>query len=210
MNTLSSTTAALERVWTAIRTIHPDVRPAAIVVYLHSRNDRRGHYWQESWLDRSSAHLDEIHISSHILKESPAQVLCTLLHEAAHSIAVARSIQDVSRQNRYHNKHFRTLAIELGLQVKPKAGIGITTPNLTDQTSHTFKNVLEELASTLDLYQHSRTTGNNKGKAKTSMLKLTCPTCSRIIRASPKTLALGPILCAPCDTAFQKDQDHNT
>jgi hypothetical protein len=37
MTTLSSLTSALERCWTAIRTVHPDVRDAAIVVYLHSR-----------------------------------------------------------------------------------------------------------------------------------------------------------------------------
>ena len=54
-------------------------------------------------------------ISGEGLRRSPREVLGTLLHEAAHALAHARGIKDTSRQGRYHNKHFKTLAEELGL-----------------------------------------------------------------------------------------------
>jgi hypothetical protein len=39
---LSNLTHALEKAWTAIRTVHPGVRPAVITVYRHAKGDRRG------------------------------------------------------------------------------------------------------------------------------------------------------------------------
>ena len=39
-----------------------------------------------------------------IAPRTPADVLDTLLHEAAHALAAARGIKDTSRQGRYHNK----------------------------------------------------------------------------------------------------------
>ena len=41
-----------------------------------------------------------------------------ILHEAAHALAYARGIKDTSRQGRYHNKHFKTCAEQLGLAVE--------------------------------------------------------------------------------------------
>ena len=41
-------------------------------------------------------------VSGEGLQRGPTDVLGTLLHEAAHGLAQARSIQDTSRQGRYH------------------------------------------------------------------------------------------------------------
>jgi hypothetical protein len=49
---------------------------------------------------------------------SSADVLGILLPEAAHAIADRRGIKDTSRQGRYHNARFRTLADEVGLEVR--------------------------------------------------------------------------------------------
>jgi hypothetical protein len=38
-----------------------------------------------------------------------------MLHEAAHTVAKHRLIKDTSRQGRYHNSRFKTVANELGL-----------------------------------------------------------------------------------------------
>jgi hypothetical protein len=51
-------------------------------------------------------------------------VLGTLLHEAAHGLAHARKISDTSRQGRYHNRRYATLAGELGLDVAHLQPIG--------------------------------------------------------------------------------------
>ena len=57
-------------------------------------------------------------ISGEGLRRTPDEVLGTLLHEAAHALAHARGIKDTSRQGRYHNKHFKTCAEQLGLAVE--------------------------------------------------------------------------------------------
>jgi hypothetical protein len=41
-----------------------------------------------------------------------------IAHEAAHALATARGIKDTSRGGQYHNKHYRDLAAELGLDVR--------------------------------------------------------------------------------------------
>jgi hypothetical protein len=204
MAALSTVTTALERTWTAIRTIHPDVRPAALVVYLHPAGDRRGHYGESSWTTRDNGHLDEIHISAHILHEGARSVLQTLLHEACHSIATAKGVQEVSRQGRYHNSVFACLAETLGLVVVPAPGIGCATPAITDATASVFSNALQELDDALGLWRDLHPKATTTKRKPTGMIKLECPVCHRIIRATEKTLLAGTIECTPCKAYFAR------
>ena len=200
MTTLSIVTSALERSWTAIRTVHPDVREAAMVVYLHPRGDRRGHYWQESWTTRDNGSLDEVHVSSHILSEGSESVFRTLLHEACHSIAIARGVQDTSRQGRYHNGQFCSLAWELGLVTVADKAIGCVTTAMTAKAQQRFVNPLAELSEALDLWQDAGAYQVfRKGKpGGTQSVKLQCPVCGRIVRASRSCVDFGPITCGVC------------
>ena len=64
-------------------------------------------------------------ISGEGLRRTARDVLGVLLHEAAHALAAARGIKDTSRQGRYHNTQYKTLAEELGITVQsipPSAG----------------------------------------------------------------------------------------
>jgi hypothetical protein len=200
MTTLSIVTSALERSWTAIRTVHPDVREAAMVVYLHPRGDRRGHYWQESWTTRDNGSLDEVHVSSHILSEGSESVFRTLLHEACHSTAITRGLKDTSRQGRYHNRQFYSLAWEFGLVTLTDRTIGCVTTGMTARAQKLFANPLAELAQALDLWQDlGAYQAGRKGKAKGSRsVKLVCPECKRIVRASRACVDYGPITCGVC------------
>ena len=56
------------------------------------------------------ASLSEVLITHDRLADRPAEVLATLLHEAAHSVACKRGIKDTSRQGRYHNHRFQIVA----------------------------------------------------------------------------------------------------
>ena len=206
MSTLSGITSSLERAWASIRTVHPDVRPAAMVVYLHPAGDRRGHYGQSSWTTRDNGSLDEVHISSHILNEGPASVLETLLHEGCHSAGMTRGVQTTSRQGRYHNHYFALLAVEFGLVVAVDPTWGATTPGITEVTIEIYRNTLSDLEESLDMWQTRKLfLPGAKVKGESRQIKLVCPTCGRIIRASKKTLAIGPIRCVPCDTDFRPE-----
>ena len=93
----------------------------AVVIIIASGTDRKqpgwGHHAPGRW---NAAHEQraEIMISGEGLRRTPAEVLGTLLHEAAHALAHARGIKDTSRQGRYHNKQFKIHAEELGLTVE--------------------------------------------------------------------------------------------
>ena len=88
------------------------------------------------------------------------------------------------------------------------AKIGHITVGLTSQARSQFKNAIDELSDAIEMYQSPRLpAGPGKGKTKGAMLKLMCPECGRVIRASKKTLDVGPITCAPCTADFTIESD---
>jgi SprT-like family len=106
----------LEATWMEIRRRNPDI-PAVVIIIAsgtHRKHPRFGYHAPGRW-NVAGEQRTEIMISGEGLRRSPADVLATLLHEAAHALAHARGIKDTSRQGRYHNKHFKTCAEELGL-----------------------------------------------------------------------------------------------
>jgi len=212
MASLSPIVHALERAYTAIRMENPDARPAVITVYRHDSGTLRGYFHESQFISRQAERedgdpqrWDEIQIDSTILQEPARQVLCTLLHEACHSIASHRDIQDTSRQGRYHNRNFAALAQEVGLTTSTLSGIGVVTPDVAEETAKRYATVLQDLGETLTLYQEPRVRAP-KGKRKSRMVKATCPACERIIRASQKTFDAGVIICQPCAAPFQPEE----
>jgi hypothetical protein len=76
--------AALERTWQTIRTRHPDVPEAVLVVASGSEGKRLnwGHFAPRRW-QVSGADRHEVLIGGEGLHRAPLEVLGTLLHEAA-------------------------------------------------------------------------------------------------------------------------------
>jgi hypothetical protein len=133
--------AALEHAWSAIRSHHPDVPRAVIVVASgsdpRSRRLNLGHFAAGRWQLTSPDASDraEVLVSSEGLQCGPVDVLGTLLHEAAHGLAHARTISDTSRQGRYHNRRYATLAGELGLEVTHLDPIGWSATSSSPRTT---------------------------------------------------------------------------
>ena len=77
-----------------------------------------GHLAPERWepADGRGELVHELLIAGEGLARGAVDVLTTQLHEAAHALALARAIDDTSRDGRYHNKRYRDLAEELGLR----------------------------------------------------------------------------------------------
>jgi hypothetical protein len=189
---------ALETAYTAIQQFRPQIRPAIFVIHREKAKTQRGHYHQDQWQHRDDeARTDEIYISSTILNEGPTSVFHTLLHEATHSLAVARHIEDTSRNGRYHNRKFASLATEMGLIVTEDFSIGTRTTGITPLTQDQYKAPLLILATALRAYQNMQ----QRNKQPTRMLKATCQ-CGRIIRASLKVMEGAAITCEECGTSF--------
>jgi hypothetical protein len=148
-------------------------------------------------------------VSGEGLQRGPVDVLGTLLHEAAHGLACGRSIQDTSRQGRYHNRRYATLAHELGLEVASIQPIGWSATTVPTQTANAYAGQVEELAAALVLWRrHEHRIG--PGPRSRNLLAATCG-CGRRIRVARATLAQAPILCGACEEPFEPadpdDQD---
>jgi hypothetical protein len=200
--TASLLVAALEHTWQTIRSRHPDV-PEAVVVVASGAEGKRlnlGHFAPHRWqVNGSDRH--EVLVGGEGLQRGPVEVLGTLLHEAAHGLAQARSITDTSRQGRYHNRRYATLARELGLEVTNLQPIGWSATTVPEQTTAVYVDQLEDLAPALVLWrrQEHRT---GPGSRSRNLLAASCG-CGRRIRVAKTTLAEAPILCAACQQPFQ-------
>jgi hypothetical protein len=144
--TASLLVAALEHTWQTIRRRHPDVPDAVLVVASGAEGKRLnlGHFAPHRW-QVHGADRHEVLVGGEGLHRGPTEVLGTLLHEAAHGLAQARSVQDTSRQGRYHNHRYAQLARELGLEVATVKPIGWSATTVPEPTAAGYAGELEEL-----------------------------------------------------------------
>jgi hypothetical protein len=209
--TASLLVAALEHTWQTIRQRHPDVPDAVLVVASGAEGKRLnlGHFAPHRW-QVNGADRHEVLVGGEGLQRGPTEVLGTLLHEAAHGLAQARSIQDTSRQGRYHNHRYAQLARELGLKVATVKPIGWSATTVPEPTAAGYAGELEELQTALVLwrrYEHRIGTGTRSR----NLLAAACG-CGRRIRAAKATLAEAPIVCGACEHPFESadsDEDSN-
>jgi hypothetical protein len=195
--------AALERAWASIRTRHPEVPDVVMVVA--SGTDHRGllrkwgHFaagrWQAAGSDRA-----EVLVGAEGLARPPVEVLGTLLHEAAHGLAHTRGIADTSRQGRYHNRRYRALALELGLDVADRPPLGWTATAVPAPTADHYQPTVAELTEALVMWRHAERAAATGGRSS-NLLACACA-CGRRIRVARTTLADAPILCGTCRQPF--------
>jgi hypothetical protein len=198
--------AALEHAWTAIRTRHPDVPQVVIVVASGSdpRSSRLnlGHFAAGRWqLTDQPTDRAEVLVSGEGLHRGPVDVLGTLLHEAAHGLAHARTVSDTSRQGRYHNRRYATLAHELGLEATSIPPIGWSATTVPRPTASAYAGQHQELQSALVLWRRQEHS-IGPGPRSRNLLAAPCG-CGRRIRVAKTTLAEAPILCSACQQPFQ-------
>jgi len=106
--------AALETAWAAIRAQHPEVPAAVIVLGAGSIGSagglKLGHFAAMRWADpdqpaaedgSAGVRLPEVFVGGEGLARGPADVLGTLLHEAAHALADVRGIKDTCHRLRW-------------------------------------------------------------------------------------------------------------
>jgi hypothetical protein len=200
--TASLLVAALEHAWTTIRQRHPEVPEAVLVVASGSGGKRvnLGHFAPHRWQVNGSDH-HEVLVGGEGLHRGPTEVLGTLLHEAAHGLAQARNVQDTSRQGRYHNRRYATLARELGLDVTQVKPVGWSATTVPDHTAAAYAGKLEELAAALVLWRRQEHRLGTGARSR-NLLAAACG-CGRRIRAAKATLAEAPILCAACAQPFE-------
>lgn len=205
--TAAAVISALETAWDAIRVQHPEV-PAVVIIIgsgTSGRHAKWGHYAAMRW-QHGTNRLPEVLVSGEGLKRTPAEVLTTLLHEAAHALADVREVKDTSRQGRWHNHKFAALADELGLDTSKDPRIGYSPCTPRETTTAVYKTALRKLSAALSAYRHPELTTGGTTRKSNNALACTCQ-CPRRIRVARAVLEEGDITCTLCDAPFQPDED---
>ncbi|GAB3207992.1 hypothetical protein [Nocardia tengchongensis] len=197
---------ALENTWAAIRSQHPDVPNVVLTVGAGSTGGREltlGHFAPNRWV-RGEYELHELFVGGEGLQRGTVDVLGTLLHEAAHGVAVTRGIKDTSRQGRWHNERYRALGEELGLTLAHHVKIGWSITTVPDQTRGRYRDELDELAFALVAYRRREPNRNGGRKSNNNGLAGECG-CGRKIRLSRTVYEAGLIFCELCGSTFCED-----
>jgi hypothetical protein len=192
--------AALERAWRSIQHHHPDVPAAQVIVGQGSGNGRGlplGHLAPHRWQPASNpdALIHELLIAGEGLALGADDVFTTELHEAAHAVALARAISDTSRDGRYHNTSYKTIAEELGLIVTRDPTFGWSITELPEHTRGRYDAIAAAITAHR-LPEPAATTGRNLAAAVCG--------CPRRIRVAAGTLLAGAITCELCGEAFTR------
>jgi hypothetical protein len=213
--------AALTAAWRAIQAQHPEVPDVVLTLGSGTLGKRGkgelalGHFargrWQLAEPGEGDADegLHELFVSGEGLRRGAADVLATLLHEAAHGLAVVRGIQDTSRQGRYHNKRFKALGEELGLVITEDGPLGWSGTTLGPEAEQRYADVLRQLAAAMTAYRRAEQPGM-AGKSKTTNLLVAMCACPRKIRVARATLSEAPIVCGACRAEFTAEENEDT
>ena len=197
--------SALDSALSIVRETNPSIPTALAVVISTGRGKFHGSFQASQWedTDTTGAVLGKRHelvMSSESLARGGKDTLVTLIHEAMHAQAHATGVKDTSRQGRFHNDKFRSLAEGAGLTCSKDSGGSCTTTGLQTWAEKLYAPVIEALDTVL-------TTHRIKVTAKVAPPKLTVRVqcgCQ-----SPVTLPVKwfsdhgqeNMLCALCDSA---------
>lgn len=143
--------------------------------------------WKQGQTERYN-----INISADYLNRSRENVIATLMHEMCHLYALQNEIQDTSRSGIYHNKKFKKIAEEHGLNVEEADKIGWSVTTLKTETIEWLDKNCNFAEITIHKKQPLIT--DKIAKPKQSTRKYICPRCGLIVRATKEC----SIACVEC------------
>lgn len=197
----SALVSALEATWASIRSHHDDV-PAVVIVLASGTSGRAaklGHYAASRW-DVAGSVTAEVLVAGEGLGYGAAEVLGTLLHEAAHGMAHERKITDTSRGGRYHNRRYAAVAGEVGLVAMQGTQFGWALTALAEGTAQRYVDALAGVEAALHLSRRAEVPVA-RAASGSSLVACTCP-CGRRLRASRMVLDEAEIRCGRCGQCF--------
>lgn len=200
---LSSDISALEELFSILNNHFYDgslVHPI-ITVIPRGRHKKTTGWCSNSYLWKTNEPTDnsdseayyELNICAEDLASDFERIAETMLHQMVHLYNAMNSIPDTSREDTYHNAHFKEIAETHGLIVEKHPTDGFSITHLAPIT--------REYIQTLSGFHFDffRKEMKTQTKKRQSTIKLTCPICGCIARVtSPKT----KIMCESCKSSM--------
>ncbi|WP_331736491.1 hypothetical protein [Streptomyces sp. NBC_00045] len=159
--------------------------------------------------DRDGTLTIELQVTSGTLGYGGRPMLEGLLHQAAHGLALARGITDISGgDQRWHNKQYGRLAREVGLTPPSRASrrVGRGHCPLSDAEAAKWADVIAALdaAAAVQLQATVQATAPPRSDRNGTRFLIICA-CSppRRQQVTPFFFDRGPLLCGVCLTKFR-------
>lgn len=161
------------------------------------------------WHNNETA-THELNLSADYLNRPIENVVATLIHEACHLYAIANDIKDTSNNGVYHNKKFKQLAEDRGLEISRHDKYGWTITEPTEETidfciNNGFEDIQIVRQSMFSLGGFSGGKAGNgstsiapKPKKPSSTRKYICPCCGNSFRATKEI----NVMCMDCNEQF--------
>lgn len=144
--------------------------------------------WKQGQTERYN-----INISADYLNRNKEAIIATLLHEMCHLYALQKEIKDTSRSGIYHNKKFKKIAEEHGLDVAEADKIGWSVTSLKPETIEWL--IENSNFAEITIYKEKPLVADRVAKPKQSTRKYVCPCCGLIVRTTKECR----IKCIECD-----------
>ena len=156
----------------------------------------RDKLWKENENDEGTY---EINLSAQFLNRPIFETAATLIHEMCHQWARVNHFQDTARSGSYHNKLFRKIAEDHGLEVELNGGRGWSVTTLKESTKGLLQGFIEQNPSTI-VYRTMPI--KPKRVRNVSVRKYVCPDCEASVRA---TKAVN-VVCGDCNQQMQEEK----
>ena len=156
----------------------------------------RDKLWKENENDEGTY---EINLSAQFLNRPIFETAATLIHEMCHQWARVNHFQDTARSGSYHNKLFRKIAEDHGLEVELNGGRGWSVTTLNESTKGLLQGFIEQNPSTI-VYRTMPI--KPKRVRNVSVRKYVCPDCEASVRA---TKAVN-VVCGDCNQQMQEEK----
>lgn len=190
---------SVNNAFVAIRKNHPELPNAVLVVGATGRKKNgavHGHFSPDTWTAKNATH--EIMLSGESLSRGAEATLGTLLHECAHLLAASRGIKDTSRQGRFHNKRFKAVAEELGIEVEQDPTIGWSITTLPKETATLYRAELTAMRKALKGHRLDHSAIKAPTPKKTMKVWCDC----RSVTLPISFLDKGEVRCEECGQLF--------
>ena len=152
--------------------------------------------WKENENDEG---MYEINVSAQFLKRSVPETASTLIHEMCHQFARENKFQDTARSGSFHNKLFRKIAEDHGLNVEFSGGRGWSVTTLNERTQRLCQEFVAQNPK-MPIYRVMPV--KPKRIRNVSVRKYVCSGCEACVRA---TKAVN-VVCGDCNMQMQEEK----
>ncbi|MGW2633806.1 hypothetical protein ACWC2K_31365 [Streptomyces chattanoogensis] len=205
METGARVVAAIETAWNVLQEHHPDLPAVRVVV--DPAGARHNLVWPSS---PASDERPELPIRHDTLQAGPQAVMDQLLHLATHALCAVRGVSESTNRGMRHNKRFREMATELGMEwpkgQAPHPTRGFSPVPLTAEGEASYAPLIAALATAMegaDLDLPSPPRGRSGARLT---LECGCKPVARTFQIGPRVAAMGGIRCEVCGEQFTEKQ----